>query len=222
MSTCQGVHGRWTEETKLLGDTEEGKKHSNFEFWDGSKPKPVSHNSTTYRNTSAPFQPDYHVFTTHAFMRAKAQRKKRSGHGSKYGINELLRQASFPRDAKILASSTDDLLTGRGKHCCHELHVSCFGPWSLCQQAGCRRTPILSLSVSPRCCHRHDCCYDMAEKEGCNPKVQRYQWACEQNTVQCGKERLASVLGFPPSLLCRQQADQRALEAPEAGLCLPS
>ncbi|KAL9865990.1 phospholipase A2-like isoform 2-T2 [Geothlypis trichas] len=35
------------------------------------------------------------------------------------------------------------------------------------------------------CCHRHDCCYDMAEKEGCNPKVQRYQWACEQNTVQC-------------------------------------
>ncbi|XP_005038637.1 PREDICTED: group 10 secretory phospholipase A2-like [Ficedula albicollis] len=35
------------------------------------------------------------------------------------------------------------------------------------------------------CCHRHDCCYDTAEKEGCNPKVQRYQWACEQNTVRC-------------------------------------
>ncbi|XP_062478051.1 phospholipase A2-like [Pezoporus occidentalis] len=35
------------------------------------------------------------------------------------------------------------------------------------------------------CCHRHDCCYDKAEKEGCSPKVQRYQWACEQNAVQC-------------------------------------
>ncbi|XP_062428020.1 phospholipase A2-like [Rhea pennata] len=35
------------------------------------------------------------------------------------------------------------------------------------------------------CCHRHDCCYDKAEKEGCNPKVQRYQWVCEQNVVQC-------------------------------------
>ncbi|NWV11726.1 PA2V Phospholipase, partial [Ptilonorhynchus violaceus] len=35
------------------------------------------------------------------------------------------------------------------------------------------------------CCHRHDCCYDTAEKEGCNPKVQRYQWACEHNTVRC-------------------------------------
>ncbi|KAM6147321.1 phospholipase A2-like [Phoenicopterus ruber ruber] len=35
------------------------------------------------------------------------------------------------------------------------------------------------------CCHRHDCCYDKAEKEGCSPKAQRYQWACEQNAVQC-------------------------------------
>uniref|UniRef100_A0A674H4G3 Phospholipase A2 n=1 Tax=Taeniopygia guttata TaxID=59729 RepID=A0A674H4G3_TAEGU len=51
------------------------------------------------------------------------------------------------------------------------------------------------------CCHRHDCCYDTAEKEGCNPKVQRYQWACEQNTVRCGKERLAPVawVSLPPS-----------------------
>ncbi|OWK63896.1 Group 10 secretory phospholipase A2 [Lonchura striata] len=39
------------------------------------------------------------------------------------------------------------------------------------------------------CCHRHDCCYDTAEKEGCNPKVQRYQWVCEQNTVRCVKVR---------------------------------
>ncbi|KAF1653297.1 Phospholipase A2, partial [Eudyptes chrysocome] len=35
------------------------------------------------------------------------------------------------------------------------------------------------------CCHRHDCCYDKAEKEGCSPKAQQYQWACEQNAVRC-------------------------------------
>ncbi|XP_068016705.1 phospholipase A2-like isoform X2 [Melanerpes formicivorus] len=35
------------------------------------------------------------------------------------------------------------------------------------------------------CCHRHDCCYDKAEKAGCSPKAQQYQWACEQNTVRC-------------------------------------
>uniref|UniRef100_A0A8C3GLN4 Phospholipase A2 n=1 Tax=Cairina moschata TaxID=8855 RepID=A0A8C3GLN4_CAIMO len=37
------------------------------------------------------------------------------------------------------------------------------------------------------CCHRHDCCYDMAEKEGCSPKVQSYQWECEEKAVQCDK-----------------------------------
>lgn len=66
----------------------------------------------------------------------------------------------------------------------------------------CRRTPKLYPFLSPRCCHRHDCCYDTAEKEGCNPKVQRYQWACEHNTVRCGKHRLAPVRGvsLPPLL----------------------
>lgn len=95
-------------------------------------------------------------------------------------------------------------------------------PGSLCQQAGCRMTPRLSPLMSPRCCHRHDCCYDTAEKEGCNPKVQRYKWACEHNTVQCGKERLAPVRGclcLPPSLLCRHQADQRAL-GPQRQACV--
>lgn len=109
---------------KHPGDTEEGKKYPNSKFWDGYKPKPVSHNSTIYRNTSAPFQPGYHVLTTHAFTRAKAQRKKHSGHGSKCGINELLRRVSFPRHARILASSTEDALTGWGEHCCRELCVS--------------------------------------------------------------------------------------------------
>uniref|UniRef100_A0A8B9DIG9 Phospholipase A2 n=1 Tax=Anser cygnoides TaxID=8845 RepID=A0A8B9DIG9_ANSCY len=48
------------------------------------------------------------------------------------------------------------------------------------------------------CCHRHDCCYDKAEREGCSPKVQRYQWECEEKAVQCGKEAVAS--GFKTAL----------------------
>ncbi|XP_006275156.2 phospholipase A2 isoform X1 [Alligator mississippiensis] len=35
------------------------------------------------------------------------------------------------------------------------------------------------------CCHKHDCCYDKAEREGCDPKMQRYEWICEGNTVVC-------------------------------------
>ncbi|GAB0177662.1 phospholipase A2-like [Grus japonensis] len=42
------------------------------------------------------------------------------------------------------------------------------------------------------CCHRHDCCYDKAEKEGCSPKAQRYEWACERNAVRCALETHAS------------------------------
>ncbi|XP_074664303.1 uncharacterized protein LOC141916089 isoform X2 [Strix aluco] len=42
-----------------------------------------------------------------------------------------------------------------------------------------------AAAASGRCCHRHDCCYDKAEKAGCSPKAQRYQWACEQNAVRC-------------------------------------
>uniref|UniRef100_A0A8C8RAR0 Phospholipase A2 n=1 Tax=Pelusios castaneus TaxID=367368 RepID=A0A8C8RAR0_9SAUR len=33
------------------------------------------------------------------------------------------------------------------------------------------------------CCHKHDCCYDTAEREGCNPKMLRYEWTCEQSAV---------------------------------------
>ncbi|KAJ6662228.1 hypothetical protein lerEdw1_012391 [Lerista edwardsae] len=35
------------------------------------------------------------------------------------------------------------------------------------------------------CCHRHDCCYDIAEKEGCKPITWRYKWTCMHNTVEC-------------------------------------
>ncbi|XP_034645144.1 phospholipase A2-like isoform X1 [Trachemys scripta elegans] len=38
---------------------------------------------------------------------------------------------------------------------------------------------------SDRCCHKHDCCYDKAEREGCSPKMLRYEWTCERNAVVC-------------------------------------
>lgn len=66
--------------------------------------------------------------------------------------------------------------------------------------------PKLCLLFSLRCCHRHDCCYDKAEREGCSPKAQRYQWVCEQNAVQCGKDTVACIGSLPltvPSFLHR-------------------
>ncbi|XP_034267693.1 phospholipase A2-like isoform X1 [Pantherophis guttatus] len=35
------------------------------------------------------------------------------------------------------------------------------------------------------CCHRHDCCYDFAQRQGCNPITDRYKWTCQDNTVIC-------------------------------------
>lgn len=81
--------------------------------------------------------------------------------------------------------------------------------------------PRLCLFFSLRCCHRHDCCYDMAEKEGCSPKVQSYQWECEEKAVQCGKEAVTHI-GFgslpPPG----EHRLTKALRASEVGLCTPS
>ncbi|KAL7983425.1 hypothetical protein Chor_000301, partial [Crotalus horridus] len=37
------------------------------------------------------------------------------------------------------------------------------------------------------CCHRHDCCYDFAQRQGCHPITDRYKWTCQDNTVICGK-----------------------------------
>ncbi|XP_023413094.1 group 10 secretory phospholipase A2 [Loxodonta africana] len=36
------------------------------------------------------------------------------------------------------------------------------------------------------CCHRHDCCYGLAEEAGCRPKLDRYSWKCTDNRVVCG------------------------------------
>lgn len=109
---------------KLLGDTKEGKSHPDSKFCNGSKPKLVSHCHAPHRNASAPFLWDGHVLTTHALLRAKAWGTKHGGHGRKYGINELLSHVSFQRDARMLGSSKDGLLTGWGKHCCRERCVS--------------------------------------------------------------------------------------------------
>nr|XP_021149335.1 group 10 secretory phospholipase A2 [Columba livia] len=35
------------------------------------------------------------------------------------------------------------------------------------------------------CCFQHDCCYGRAERAGCQPKTEVYQWECEDNAVVC-------------------------------------
>ncbi|XP_041673461.1 group 10 secretory phospholipase A2 [Cheilinus undulatus] len=35
------------------------------------------------------------------------------------------------------------------------------------------------------CCHRHDCCYGVAEDMGCHTKTDRYQWKCDDKTAEC-------------------------------------
>ncbi|XP_077591022.1 phospholipase A2-like [Stigmatopora nigra] len=35
------------------------------------------------------------------------------------------------------------------------------------------------------CCHKHDCCYDGAERQGCQTKTDRYDWTCDDNTPDC-------------------------------------
>ncbi|XP_061606381.1 group 10 secretory phospholipase A2 isoform X1 [Phyllopteryx taeniolatus] len=35
------------------------------------------------------------------------------------------------------------------------------------------------------CCHKHDCCYDGAERQGCQTKTDRYDWTCDGRTADC-------------------------------------
>ncbi|XP_019722037.1 group 10 secretory phospholipase A2 [Hippocampus comes] len=35
------------------------------------------------------------------------------------------------------------------------------------------------------CCHKHDCCYDSAERQGCSTKTDRYDWSCDDRTANC-------------------------------------
>uniref|UniRef100_A0A8C4Y6W8 Phospholipase A2 n=1 Tax=Gopherus evgoodei TaxID=1825980 RepID=A0A8C4Y6W8_9SAUR len=35
------------------------------------------------------------------------------------------------------------------------------------------------------CCFKHDCCYSKAEQAGCKPKVESYNWECEDNAAVC-------------------------------------
>lgn len=39
----------------------------------------------------------------------------------------------------------------------------------------------------PRCCHAHDCCYGRLEKQGCEPKLERYLFSANRHRVVCGK-----------------------------------
>ncbi|KPP64573.1 group 10 secretory phospholipase A2-like [Scleropages formosus] len=36
------------------------------------------------------------------------------------------------------------------------------------------------------CCHKHDCCYEKAEIAGCIPKSNKYPWACDSRSTNCG------------------------------------
>ncbi|XP_067859805.1 phospholipase A2-like [Heptranchias perlo] len=36
------------------------------------------------------------------------------------------------------------------------------------------------------CCHTHDCCYGKAERVGCHPKSDIYNWYCSYGTPRCG------------------------------------
>ncbi|XP_053161883.1 phospholipase A2-like isoform X2 [Hemicordylus capensis] len=53
------------------------------------------------------------------------------------------------------------------------------------------------------CCHVHDCCYGLAEDQGCNPKTWRYKWTCKHNTVVCD-----STLDRCQKIMC--QCDREA------------
>ncbi|KAG8136774.1 hypothetical protein E2320_005332 [Naja naja] len=53
------------------------------------------------------------------------------------------------------------------------------------------------------CCHRHDCCYDFAQQQGCHPITDRYKWTCQDNTVICD-----AVLDRCQNIIC--QCDKEA------------
>ncbi|XP_040212803.1 group 10 secretory phospholipase A2 [Rana temporaria] len=37
------------------------------------------------------------------------------------------------------------------------------------------------------CCHKHDCCYGIAEQHGCLPKSDFYDWSCTDDAyIKCG------------------------------------
>uniref|UniRef100_A0A3Q3B8K0 Phospholipase A2 n=2 Tax=Kryptolebias marmoratus TaxID=37003 RepID=A0A3Q3B8K0_KRYMA len=35
------------------------------------------------------------------------------------------------------------------------------------------------------CCHKHDCCYGTAERQGCEAKIVPYDWTCEDKKAEC-------------------------------------
>ncbi|KAM4716530.1 group 10 secretory phospholipase A2 [Anableps anableps] len=41
------------------------------------------------------------------------------------------------------------------------------------------------LDKADWCCHKHDCCYEDAQRLGCHTKTARYYWSCKDREVQC-------------------------------------
>ncbi|XP_077383867.1 group 10 secretory phospholipase A2 isoform X2 [Festucalex cinctus] len=52
------------------------------------------------------------------------------------------------------------------------------------------------------CCHKHDCCYDSAERQGCHTKTDRYDWTCDDKTADCD-----DLTDMCEKLLCKCDRD---------------
>ncbi|XP_023670857.1 phospholipase A2-like [Paramormyrops kingsleyae] len=44
------------------------------------------------------------------------------------------------------------------------------------------------------CCHRHDCCYEKAERAGCQAQAQKSPWACETIFCESLKDKCEKML----------------------------
>ncbi|XP_067911836.1 group 10 secretory phospholipase A2-like [Heterodontus francisci] len=57
------------------------------------------------------------------------------------------------------------------------------------------------------CCFTHDCCYAEAEKNGCHPKSDSYDWSCIYGSPRCEKPQRQGLIH--PICLVPQEEEQR-------------